>query len=210
MSPSSRLVLIQLTDLSIHLEISRACFIAVSLPHAPPKYSLFCFVLAHSPTTMLCCLKYYIAASDLYHTFDLYLRDQVLELEAAAHLLTGGALLTLYLRQWKRYSLVARRLNNIFEPLNVFLLRDYGYGRWHSNVYTLLMVRWKQGFFLKVEVGIRCAIAEAQRDGERVILARAQAVEEALKHMEFDENDRYLLLKAPVKVTDQSSKGARE
>ena len=73
---------------------------------------------------------------------------------------TDEALLTFYIREWKRYTDAAKFNNHLFRYLNRhWVKREMDEGKKNVyDVYTLHLVRWKEDFFKHVQEKVMDAV----------------------------------------------------
>lgn len=112
--------------------------------------------------------------------------------QAASH--SNEALLTYYIREWKRYTDAAKFNNHLFRYLNRhWVKREMDEGKKSVyDVYTLHLVRWKEDMFKVVQGKVMDAVlklVEKQRNGETIDQMQIKSIVESFVSLGLDEND---------------------
>lgn len=136
----------------------------------------------------------HLLGEELYTLLGQYLSDhlkQVLD-NSASHV--DEALLTYYIREWKRYTDAAKYNNHLFRYLNRhWVKREMDEGKKNVyDVYTLHLVKWRDDFFAAVHTKVMDAVlklVEKQRNGETIDQLQVKAVVESFVSLGLDEND---------------------
>ena len=132
-----------------------------------------------------------------------YQKDQLLGQYLSTHLggvcknaesHTDEALLTFYIREWKRYTDAAKFNNHLFRYLNRhWVKREMDEGKKNVyDVYTLHLVRWKEDFFKHVQEKVMDAVlrlVEKQRNGETIDHQQIKQIVDSFVLLGLDEND---------------------
>ncbi len=104
------------------------------------------------------------------------------------------ALLTFYIREWKRYTDAAKYNNHLFRYLNRhWVKREMDEGKKNVyDVYTLHLVKWRDDFFMTVKDKVMAAVlklVEKQRNGETIDQLQIKAIVDSFVSLGLDEND---------------------
>jgi len=91
------------------------------------------------------------------------------------------ALLTYYIREWKRYTTAAQYNNHVFRYLNRhWVKREMDEGKKNVyDIYTLHLVRWREEMFQKTQEHVMQAVlklVERQRNGETIDHSQIKAI----------------------------------
>jgi cullin 1 len=136
----------------------------------------------------------HLLGEELYSLLGEYL-SQHLKLvldNSASHV--DEALLTYYIREWKRYTDAAKYNNHLFRYLNRhWVKREMDEGKKNVyDVYTLHLVKWRDDFFGKVHEKVMAAVlklVEKQRNGETIDQLQVKAIVESFVSLGLDEHD---------------------
>jgi len=95
--------------------------------------------------------------------------------------LTDEALLTYYIREWKRYTTAAQYNNHVFRYLNRhWVKREMDEGKKNVyDIYTLHLVRWRDDMFQNTQEHVMQAVlklVERQRNGETIDHSQIKAI----------------------------------
>jgi cullin 1 len=97
---------------------------------------------------------------------------QLQEIEKRATQHSNDTLLNLYIKEWDRFTGVARRTKQIFDYLDRnWVAFDRSVGRGTYYVYTLHLVLWREVVFIATHGSVMDALLrliEKQRNGETV------------------------------------------
>ena len=113
---------------------------------------------------------------------------------ANSELHVDEALLTFYIREWKRYTDAAKYNNHLFRYLNRhWVKREMDEGKKNVyDVYTLHLVKWRDDFFMTVKDKVMAAVlklVEKQRNGETIDQLQIKAIVDSFVSLGLDEND---------------------
>lgn len=136
----------------------------------------------------------HLLGEELYTLLGQYLKQHLegVLAESASH--TDEALLTFYIREWKRYTDAAKYNNHLFRYLNRhWVKREIDEGKKNVyDVYTLHLVKWKDVFFKAVEGKVMAAVlrlVEKQRNGETIDQMQIKAIVDSFVSLGLDELD---------------------
>lgn len=115
----------------------------------------------------------HLIGEELYNNLIRYLREHLAQLTEQSKKHTDEALLSFYIREWKRYTTAAKYINHLFSYLNRhWVKREVDEGKKSIyDVYTLHLVRWKLDLFTHVQESVMASVlklVEKQRNGETV------------------------------------------
>jgi cullin 1 len=104
------------------------------------------------------------------------------------------ALLSYYIKEWKRFTDAAKYNNHLFRYLNRhWVKREMDEGKKNVyDVYTLHLVKWRDDFFNKVHDKVMDAVlklVEKQRNGETIDQLQVKAIVESFVSLGLDDND---------------------
>jgi len=100
---------------------------------------------------------------------------------SGTHDLTDEALLTYYIREWKRFTTAAQYNNHVFRYLNRhWVKREMDEGKKNVyDIYTLHLVRWRDDMFQNTQEHVMQAVlklVERQRNGETIDHSQIKAI----------------------------------
>jgi len=118
---------------------------------------------------------------DLYNHLITYLSQHLHGIVVGKEKLSDEALLTYYIREWKRYTTAAQYNNHVFRYLNRhWVKREMDEGKKNVyDIYTLHLVRWREEMFQKTQEHVMQAVlklVERQRNGETIDHSQIKAI----------------------------------
>ena len=136
----------------------------------------------------------HLLGEELYQLLGQYLNTHLQGVTATAEGHSDEALLSYYIREWKRYTDAAKFNNHLFRYLNRhWVKREMDEGKKNVyDVYTLHLVRWKEVFFKEVQEKVMDAVlrlVEKQRNGETIDQMQIKAIVDSFVSLGLDEND---------------------
>ncbi|KAK5074825.1 ubiquitin ligase (cullin) of SCF [Lithohypha guttulata] len=136
----------------------------------------------------------HLLGQEIYDKLGEYLSKHLAEVNARADTHTDEALLSFYIREWKRYTDAAKYNNHLFKYLNRhWVKREMDEGKKNIyDIYTLHLVKWKDDFFQKVQERVMQAVlklVEKQRNGETIEQLQVKAIVDSFVSLGLDEND---------------------
>lgn len=136
----------------------------------------------------------HLLGEELYQLLGQYLTNHLQSVLRASESHSDEALLTFYIREWKRYTDAAKYNNHLFRYLNRhWVKREMDEGKKNVyDVYTLHLVKWRDDFFKAVEGKVMDAVlklVEKQRNGETIDQLQIKAVVDSFVSLGLDEND---------------------
>jgi cullin 1 len=136
----------------------------------------------------------HLLGEELYQLLDQYLNAHLRFVTSKTENVSNEALLTYYIREWKRYTNAAKYNNNLFRYLNRhWVKREMDEGKKNVyDVYTLHLVKWKDVFFSAVQEKVMDAVlrlVEKQRNGETIDQLQIKAIVDSFVSLGLDEND---------------------
>jgi len=136
----------------------------------------------------------HLLGEEIYTLLGSYLSDHLKEVYNKAESHTDEALLSFYIREWKRYTDAAKYNNHLFKYLNRhWVKREMDEGKKNVyDIYTLHLVKWKDDFFTKVWDRVMAAVlklVEKQRNGETIDQLQVKAIVDSCVSLGLDEND---------------------
>jgi cullin 1 len=131
---------------------------------------------------------------ELYQLLGQYLTEHLKDVLIASESHSDEALLTFYIREWKRYTDAAKYNNHLFRYLNRhWVKREIDEGKKNVyDVYTLHLVKWKDDFFKAVESKVMEAVlrlVEKLRNGETIDQMQIKAIVDSFVSLGLDELD---------------------
>lgn len=136
----------------------------------------------------------HLLGEELYTLLGAYLSTHLKHVydNAASHV--DEALLTYYIREWKRYTDAAKYNNHLFRYLNRhWVKREMDEGKKNVfDVYTLHLVKWRDDFFHAVNTKVMDSVlklVEKQRNGETIDQLQVKAIVESFVSLGLDDND---------------------
>ncbi|KIX05738.1 uncharacterized protein Z518_03710 [Rhinocladiella mackenziei CBS 650.93] len=136
----------------------------------------------------------HLLGEELYTLLGRYLTEHLRGVLVQSESHTDEALLTFYIREWKRYTDAAKYNNHLFRYLNRhWVKREIDEGKKNVyDVYTLHLVKWKDDFFKAVESKVMDAVlrlVEKQRNGETIDQMQIKAIVDSFVSLGLDEHD---------------------
>ena len=136
----------------------------------------------------------HLLGEELYTLLGQYLTTHLASVQKDSESHIDEALLTFYIREWKRYTDAAKYNNHLFKYLNRhWVKREMDEGKKNVyDVYTLHLVKWRDDFFKNVEGKVMAAVlklVEKQRNGETIDQLQIKAIVDSFVSLGLDEND---------------------
>ncbi|RMZ76191.1 hypothetical protein DV737_g4936, partial [Chaetothyriales sp. CBS 132003] len=136
----------------------------------------------------------HLLGEELYTLLGQYLSTHLRTVLANSESHVDEALLTFYIREWKRYTDAAKYNNHLFRYLNRhWVKREMDEGKKNVyDVYTLHLVKWRDDFFSAVSEKVMDAVlklVEKQRNGETIDQLQIKAIVDSFVSLGLDEND---------------------
>ena len=115
----------------------------------------------------------HLVGEELYNSLIGYLQDHLRGVCEQSSTHADEALLSFYIREWKRYTTAAKYINHLFSYLNRhWVKREMDEGKKNIyDVYTLHLVQWRLDLFNTVHENVMAAVlrlVEKQRNGETI------------------------------------------
>lgn len=136
----------------------------------------------------------HLLGEDLYHRLNDYLKKHLdlVKQEMVQH--ADEALLTFYIKEWKRYTQAGMYNNHLFRYLNRhWVKREMDEGKKDVfDIYTLHLVRWKEDMFGDAQNAVMQAVlrlVEKQRNGETIEQSKIKDVVQSFVSLGIDEAD---------------------
>ncbi|RMD41801.1 hypothetical protein DV735_g3298, partial [Chaetothyriales sp. CBS 134920] len=136
----------------------------------------------------------HLLGEELYTLLGQYLSTHLHTVLVSSESHVDEALLTFYIREWKRYTDAAIYNNHLFRYLNRhWVKREMDEGKKNVyDVYTLHLVKWRDDFFSAVSEKVMDAVlklVEKQRNGETIDQLKIKAIVDSFVSLGLDEND---------------------
>lgn len=136
----------------------------------------------------------HLLGEDLYHRLNGYLRRHLQGVHAEMVKHADEALLTFYIKEWKRYTKAGEYNNHLFRYLNRhWVKREMDEGKKDVyDIYTLHLVRWKEDMFGSTQNAVMDAVlrlVEKQRNGETIEQSKIKDVVQSFVSLGIDEAD---------------------
>ncbi|SMR63127.1 unnamed protein product [Zymoseptoria tritici ST99CH_1A5] len=136
----------------------------------------------------------HLLGEDLYHRLNDYLKRHLAGVHAEMVLHADEALLTFYIKEWKRYTQAGMYNNHLFRYLNRhWVKREMDEGKKDVyDIYTLHLVRWKEDMFGSTQNAVMDAVlrlVEKQRNGETIEQSKIKDVVQSFVSLGIDESD---------------------
>lgn len=136
----------------------------------------------------------HLLGEELYHRLNEYLRRHLQGVHAEMVKHSDEALLTFYIKEWKRYTTAGTYNNHLFRYLNRhWVKREIDEGKKDVfDVYTLHLVRWKEDMFGSTQNAVMDAVlrlVEKQRNGETIEQSKIKDVVGSFVSLGIDEAD---------------------
>lgn len=125
----------------------------------------------------------HLLGEDLYMHLIEYLKNHLSMVYEKSKQHVDEALLTFYIREWKRYTTAASYNNHLFRYLNRhWVKREIDEGKKNVyDIYTLHLVKWKEHMFEQTHKNVMASVlklVEKQRNGETVEYSQIKAIVE--------------------------------
>ena len=136
----------------------------------------------------------HLLGEELYNLLGVYLTNHLKTVHENSASHVDEALLTYYIREWKRYTDAAKYNNHLFRYLNRhWVKREMDEGKKNVyDVYTLHLVKWRDDFFGQVHGKVMDAVlklVEKQRNGETIDQLQVKAIVDSFVSLGLDEHD---------------------
>ena len=136
----------------------------------------------------------HLLGEDLYKRLNDYLKRHLSDVHAEMVQHVDEALLTFYIKEWKRYTMAGTYVNHLFRYLNRhWVKREMDEGKKDVyDIYTLHLVRWKEDMFGSTQNAVMNAVlrlVEKQRNGETIEQSKIKAVVDSFVSLGIDEAD---------------------
>lgn len=136
----------------------------------------------------------HLLGEDLYHRLDEYLKRHLLGVHQEMVKHSDEALLTFYIKEWKRYTTAGSYNNHLFRYLNRhWVKREMDEGKKDVyDIYTLHLVRWKEDMFGSTQNSVMGAVlrlTEKLRNGETIEHSKIKDVVNSFVSLGIDEAD---------------------
>jgi cullin 1 len=136
----------------------------------------------------------HLLGEELYTLLGAYLTSHLENVLANSQSHVDEALLSYYIKEWKRFTDAAKYNNHLFRYLNRhWVKREMDEGKKNVyDVYTLHLVKWRDDFFNKVHDKVMDAVlklVEKQRNGETIDQLQVKAIVESFVSLGLDDND---------------------
>jgi cullin 1 len=136
----------------------------------------------------------HLLGEDLYRRLNDYLREHLKGVHEEMVKHVDEALLTFYIKEWKRYTTAGTYNNHLFRYLNRhWVKREMDEGKKDIyDIYTLHLVRWKDDMFGSTQNAVMDAVlrlVEKQRNGETIEQSKIKSVVDSFVSLGIDEQD---------------------
>lgn len=136
----------------------------------------------------------HLLGEDLYRRLNDYLKKHLLGVHTEMVKHVDEALLTFYIKEWKRYTTAGTYNNHLFRYLNRhWVKREMDEGKKDIyDIYTLHLVRWKEDMFGSTQNAVMDAVlhlVEKQRNGETIEQSKIKSVVDSFVSLGIDEQD---------------------
>jgi cullin 1 len=136
----------------------------------------------------------HLLGEDLYRRLNDYLKLHLKGVHAEMVKHVDEALLTFYIKEWKRYTTAGTYNNHLFRYLNRhWVKREMDEGKKDIyDIYTLHLVRWKEDMFGSTQNAVMDAVlrlVEKQRNGETIEQSKIKSVVDSFVSLGIDEQD---------------------
>jgi len=136
----------------------------------------------------------HLLGEELYHRLNEYLKGHLAAVHAEMIKHADEALLTYYIKEWKRYTQAGSYNNHLFRYLNRhWVKREVDEGKKDIyDIYTLHLVRWKEDMFGTTQNAVMGAVlrlVEKQRNGETIEHSKIKDVVTSFVSLGIDEAD---------------------
>lgn len=136
----------------------------------------------------------HLLGEDLYRRLNEYLKNHLTDVHAEMVKHVDEALLTFYIKEWKRYTTAGTYNHHLFQYLNRhWVKREMDEGKKDVfDIYTLHLVRWKEDMFGSTQNAVMDAVlrlVEKQRNGETIEQSKIKSVVDSFVSLGIDEAD---------------------
>nr|POF02094.1 cullin-1 [Quercus suber] len=136
----------------------------------------------------------YLLGEELYQKLNEYLKGHLAGVHAEMIKHSDEALLTYYIKEWKRYTTAGTYNNHLFKYLNRhWVKREMDEGKKDIyDIYTLHLVRWKEDMFGTTQNAVMDAVlrlVEKQRNGETIEQSKIKDVVNSFVSLGIDDAD---------------------
>jgi cullin 1 len=136
----------------------------------------------------------HLLGEDLYRRLNEYLRRHLTGVHTEMVKHVDEALLTFYIKEWKRYTTAGTYNNHLFRYLNRhWVKREMDEGKKDIyDIYTLHLVRWKEDMFGSTQNAVMEAVlrlVEKQRNGETIEQSKIKSVVDSFVSLGIDDQD---------------------
>ena len=136
----------------------------------------------------------HLLGEDLYHRLNDHLKEHLKAVHGEMVKHSDEALLTYYIKEWKRYTQAGTYNNHLFKYLNRhWVKREMDEGKKDVyDIYTLHLVRWKEDMFGSTQNAVMDAVlslVEKQRNGETIEQSKIKDVVNSFVSLGIDEAD---------------------
>ncbi|KAK5011132.1 ubiquitin ligase (cullin) of SCF [Cryomyces antarcticus] len=136
----------------------------------------------------------HLLGQEMYDKLKQYLSGHLKEIQQKMDTHADEALLTFYIREWKRYTSAGAYINHLFKYLNRHWVKremDEGKKDVH-DIYTLHLVRWRDDLFGKNQNSVMGAVlnlVEKQRNGETIEQSQIKTIVDSFVSLGLDDSD---------------------
>lgn len=136
----------------------------------------------------------HLLGEDLYRRLNDYLKSHLTGVHAEMIKHVDEALLTFYIKEWKRYTTAGSYDHHLFRYLNRhWVKREMDEGKKDVyDIYTLHLVRWKEDMFGSTQNAVMEAVlrlVEKQRNGETIEQSKIKSVVDSFVSLGIDDAD---------------------
>ncbi len=136
----------------------------------------------------------HLLGEDLYHRLNEYLKRHLTSVHEELVKHSDEALLTFYIKEWKRYTTAGMYNQHLFRYLNRhWVKREVDEGKKDIyDIYTLHLVRWKEDMFGSTQNAVMDAVlrlVEKQRNGETIEQSKIKDVVDSFVSLGIDDSD---------------------
>lgn len=136
----------------------------------------------------------HLLGEDLYKRLDNYLMNHLKDVHAEMVKHVDEALLTFYIKEWKRFTTAGTYNHHLFRYLNRhWVKREIDEGKKEIvDIYTLHLSRWKADMFGDTQNAVMDAVlhlVEKQRNGETIEQSKIKSVVDSFVLLGIDESD---------------------
>lgn len=136
----------------------------------------------------------HLLGEDLYNHLIEYLKEHLRDVYKKSTDHADEALLTLYIKEWNRYTTAGQYNNHLFRYLNRhWVKREMDEGKKNIyDIYTLHLVRWKDDMFMQTQENVMKSVlrlVEKQRNGETIEQNQIKSVVDSFVSLGLDESD---------------------